>query len=476
MKKSHNLPGSVIVIDEFHSMPAALWGWMTKILKGLADRWNCKIVFLSGTPVDPWKIEKIRSDVEIDVFDVLSPNTSRSLRRSEAHRIRYELLHDGAPIHPDVLAHYVCSQPKSKLVICATVQNAALIAKLCENIIGENNVYHVSTALTPKDRRIQLEKVKQRLEDSKNDPSLRNFVLVGTSCIEAGVDISLDSGFFEAKSTMAMLQGSGRVDREHISNNAPCFVFSLADVVDAHGNEFGWITSNPMFAHSSGILIGYMKSGKVLNKKAIQEAFEEEVSTKDLRQFNADLLRDENDFALKSVREKVSDKSIQSFGIPMIVDQRIVDLITEYDLKSEEAIALARSLGLPERYRNITLGWLARLVQENSFPINVATPEDLAKRNLPYIDVGIALGEDIINEDVYLHSIAKFSSLYLWDGGYDEKYGYMNHVLSSRGVPGVTFRKNETGFVSSKIKAMLSSPPPVEMEDFPEPKPNSELV
>jgi len=87
------------------------------------------------------------------------------------------------------------------------------------------DVLHLSTALAPMDRATVIRKVEKRLKD----PNDRTWVLVATSCVEAGVDFDFRSAFREAASTSSMLQVGGRVNR-HGEQGSTVLVFSLADI------------------------------------------------------------------------------------------------------------------------------------------------------------------------------------------------------------------------------------------------------
>jgi CRISPR-associated endonuclease/helicase Cas3 len=95
-----------------------------------------------------------------------------------------------------------------RLAILNTVQNAAVLAEELRKQ-GED-VVHLSTALTPRDRGRIVERIRERLQDD----SLREWTLVATSCVEAGVDFSFRSAVRERCSAASLVQTGGRVNRE----------------------------------------------------------------------------------------------------------------------------------------------------------------------------------------------------------------------------------------------------------------------
>ena len=87
------------------------------------------------------------------------------------------------------LTDWVMAEPGPRLVIMNTVQSAAVIADDICRKYGRECVEHLSTALMPEDRAETIKVVKRRLEN----PVDTNWVLVATSCVEAGFHSELDS-------------------------------------------------------------------------------------------------------------------------------------------------------------------------------------------------------------------------------------------------------------------------------------------
>jgi CRISPR-associated endonuclease/helicase Cas3 len=91
-----------------------------------------------------------------------------------------------------------------------TVQSTAALADKIAREQGRHAVEHLSTALTPFDRDITLERIKSRLADKEDT----NWTLVATTCAEAGLNLSFRSGAREMSSLGSTLQLGGRVNRQ----------------------------------------------------------------------------------------------------------------------------------------------------------------------------------------------------------------------------------------------------------------------
>jgi CRISPR-associated endonuclease/helicase Cas3 len=98
------------------------------------------------------------------------------------------------------------------LVVFNTVQTAAVMAKRLREMGAD--VLHLSTALCPDDRAVIMAEVKRRLDPNSGYPA--DWILVATSLIEAGVDLSFRTGFRERFSTSSLIQIGGRVNRHGV--------------------------------------------------------------------------------------------------------------------------------------------------------------------------------------------------------------------------------------------------------------------
>jgi CRISPR/Cas system-associated endonuclease/helicase Cas3 len=249
LRRLHELPGSVIFVDEAHAaLPVKLlplaWRWM----QILADEWGCYWVLASGSLVEFWRIEEISKKERI-VPHIISGDLCERLSCFERKRIEYEFAKK--PMDSDELINAVKSAPGPRLLIVNTVQTAGVLADRMSRSYGEQKgmsleerkVLHLSTGLSAEDREKVIWHVKKRLEDKKRDT---DWTLVATSCVEAGVDFSFHTGFRELASLLSLLQTAGRISRNGEYEDAAIWSFSL--------QEDPMLTSNPALADSGEVL------------------------------------------------------------------------------------------------------------------------------------------------------------------------------------------------------------------------------
>ncbi len=267
LRRLHELPGGMIFIDECHAaLPAHLlpvaWHWM----KILAEEWRCYWVMASGSLVRFWQLEGFDRD-QTNVSELVSPELRLQLLRYEKQRVTFR--HDPAPKSRQEIIAWVQSSPGPRLLIVNTVQTAAVLADDLRRAYGREHVEHLSTALTAQDREATLRQIKERLKDIDD----ADWTLVATSCVEAGVDISFRTGFREAASLNALLQASGRINREGLNADAEMWSFLLQDDP--------MLTRNPRLATSARILESFFRQGIDITPELSTEALQRELAQND---------------------------------------------------------------------------------------------------------------------------------------------------------------------------------------------------
>lgn len=248
LRRLHELPGSLIFVDEAHSaLPLRLlplaWHWMNV----LSDEWSCYWVLASGSLVRYWELQPLSglSMPRPEIAELVRPDLQRELSRYESNRITFRWREK--PIGRKELAEWVQEALGPRLLILNTVQSAAVIAADMAAEFGQTHVEHLSTALTPEDRGNTIDRIRRRLAD----PDDADWTLVATSCVEAGVDFSFRTGFREISSLLSLLQAAGRVNRHGRNTEAVMWSFSLQDD--------SMLPKNPALDVSAAVLRSYFQ-------------------------------------------------------------------------------------------------------------------------------------------------------------------------------------------------------------------------
>ena len=329
LRRFHELPGSVIFVDEAHNaLPLKLlplaWRWMNV----LAEEWSCYWVLASGSLVRYWKLEQL-SGVEIQntgvhihntvrmqdakVCELIAPDLHHRLLEYEKNRIAFRYQR-GTVSREDLIA-WVHNSPGPRLIVLNTIQSAAVIASDLRDRYGRERVEHLSTALTPEDRETTIKRVKQRLRNSGDT----GWTLVATSCVEAGVNFSFRTGFREAASLLSLLQAAGRVNRNGEYTDAEMWSFVL--------QENSMLKQNPQLSTSIDVLKDYFQRDVKITPELSTKAMNDEIIRDGscLREIKR-LLECEAAMQFREINEKFC--VIDSATVPAVVDPVLAKAIS----------------------------------------------------------------------------------------------------------------------------------------------------
>lgn len=271
LRRLHELPGSVIFVDEAHAalplklMPLA-WHWM----KILEEEWSCSWILASGSLVRFWEISELVGNETKQISEMVSGNLRQALVGYEKNRVQF--CWNPAAQSREGLAEWVMNMPGPRILIMNTVQSAAVIADdICKKY-GKEKVEHLSTALLPADREKTIQTVEMRLREQEDT----DWILVATSCVEAGVNFSFRTGFRETASLLSLLQTAGRINRNGTFEKAQMWSFRMQDD--------NMMTLNRDVSISAEVLEEYFETGceitPELSTTAIQDELKKGVSLK----------------------------------------------------------------------------------------------------------------------------------------------------------------------------------------------------
>jgi CRISPR-associated endonuclease/helicase Cas3 len=162
----------------------------------------------------------------------------------EQSRVRYQS-------RPDVLtlaglSGWIQEFKGPRLVVMNTVQSAAVLARELRN--RGMMTLHLSTALAPVDRKPILKEVRSRL----NQQPHTDWVLVATSCVEAGMDFSFATAFRERCCAASLVQIGGRVNRHGERGDGMVWDFTTNDPL---------LTQHPEFRHGRDVVEQLFQKG-----------------------------------------------------------------------------------------------------------------------------------------------------------------------------------------------------------------------
>ena len=223
LRKLHELPNSAVFVDEMHAaIPSHLWPQVWRWMDTWTQDWGGHLVLASGSLPRFWELEEFVDPPKprLAVPDLVSDSLRNELEQAETRRVTPRQRRD--PVDCNSLISWVNEMEGPRLLILNTVQSAAVVADRMRK--ADHEVLHLSTALAPIHRNQIVEQIKERLKGGNKD-----WTLVATSCVEAGMDFSFRVGFRESCSTSSLIQVGGRVSRNAEYPQATVWDFRVRD-------------------------------------------------------------------------------------------------------------------------------------------------------------------------------------------------------------------------------------------------------
>ena len=315
IRKLHHLSNSAIVIDEFHnSIPHCFWNYVLDLLAELI-KFNTFITFASGSSVQYWDI----FGKKMDVYDIVSKKAYKILQRAEHKRVKYSLdsKHMSIPSLNEFakLVKRKIAKHNNCLIVCNTIQNSITIAEHLKNTMKNFSVYQLSSSLTPHDREFLLNEIIWRLNNNER------IIVVATSIIECGINISFELGFREKCGVLSFLQFNGRINRGDTNDKSKSIMFDFSKQIK-HNIGGGMFTVNPQLMPSVAILNSLEK--KYITPEYCSSAIDQELKLRpEPIQFN--LLDKTKSYKTIADEFKIINTNTVTFIIDQNIGQRLKD-------------------------------------------------------------------------------------------------------------------------------------------------------
>ena len=226
VRKLPQLARSVILLDEFHTIPTELIEYTLRALRYISE-WGGSIILLaSATPPEPGVITNTHQIVSQD-----NPLDSSILNTSPVVTLRprrtFHTINNLEPISILDLNNLVQEEYKhsSVCIVLNFTEDAANLASMLQ--LQGIDVYHLSTRMCPAHRQIKLDEIRKKLDNGER------LILVSTQCIEAGVDLDFPVLFRALAPLTSIVQAAGRCNRHGKLPTGDVYLFT----VDTDGEE-----------------------------------------------------------------------------------------------------------------------------------------------------------------------------------------------------------------------------------------------
>jgi len=218
-RKLHNVCRSVIVLDEFQTIPVELLEPTLAVLRELAADYQCTIVMCTAT--QPAVQRSPEFAIGLDGIREIIPDPQSLYKRLKRVTVR----HIGKQTD-DALLELLVRQKQFLCIVNTRRHAATMFGRLREAVQVEHasDLFHLSTFMCGQHRIDTLKKIREHLNAG------RPCRIVSTQLVEAGVDIDLPVVFRALTGVDSIAQAAGRCNREGHLPSGDVFVFQPTDV------------------------------------------------------------------------------------------------------------------------------------------------------------------------------------------------------------------------------------------------------
>jgi CRISPR-associated helicase Cas3/CRISPR-associated endonuclease Cas3-HD len=226
LRKLPQLARSVIMLDEFHTVPTELMEYTLRALRYVSEWGHSSILLASATPPEPGVVSNdyqiLSQDEPLDSSILNAPPVATLRPRRTFHTIN-----DLQPITINELQETVTTKLNHGpvCVVLNFTEDAATLASFL--YVQGIDVLHLSTRMCPKHREKRLKEIREKLDNGER------FVLVATQCIEAGIDLDFPVLFRALAPLTSIVQAAGRCNRHGKLPTGDVYLFTL----DTDGSE-----------------------------------------------------------------------------------------------------------------------------------------------------------------------------------------------------------------------------------------------
>lgn len=216
LRKLHNIADSVIILDEAHLLPLNYFQSCLNSIAFVSDTLDSKIILMSATLPDYEKLFEKFAYKNVSMCNLIRDKSDFKI----FDKCSYSYL---GKITPENLAQKTNDCGSTLIVV-----NKRRTAKELYTFLSgtDKNVYHLSTYMTPYDRKKKIDEIRSKLAANEK------IKVVSTSLIEAGVDLDFETVFRELSGLDSILQAGGRCNREGERKNGNVYIFELNDIIN----------------------------------------------------------------------------------------------------------------------------------------------------------------------------------------------------------------------------------------------------
>ena len=323
-RKLHNLADSVVIFDEAQTLPVPFLKPCISAIGELVRHYGATAILCTATQPELGQIfQKLAPELSLRE---IAPNPDELF--DFFRRVSFQ--QEGERTNEELAARLT----ETEQVLC--IVNTRKRAREIFQLLPEEGRFHLSTLMTPQDRKRVLDAVRERLKERK--PCR----VVSTSLVEAGVDVDFPAVWREVAGLDSILQAAGRCNREGKKSAAE----SIVHIFHADGNIPRMLKLNVAAAES--VLHQFEE---INTRPAIQAYFQALLWAKgDAALDEKNILQSESSFAFRRTAEQfhLINENTTTVYIPAKADAK--DIQTLRDGQFSRALLRRLSKGAVNLY------------------------------------------------------------------------------------------------------------------------------
>ncbi|HSA05821.1 MAG TPA: CRISPR-associated helicase Cas3' [Candidatus Gastranaerophilales bacterium] len=222
LKKFHNIANSIVILDEIQAVPYKYWKLINEVLTEFSKVFNTYFVLVTATQPLIFKDDEIVSVIDEkkkkDYYE--SPELNRIIL--DTSRLKEDMTLE---TFKGVLVKDIKDNPdKSFLIILNTIKSSQDVFSHLYKELDKNRVElkYLSTTILPFERSRIINEIKNPIlcKECEKKPEfkeikekMKQYVIVSTQVVEAGVDIDLDIVYRDLAPLDCIFQSAGRCNR-----------------------------------------------------------------------------------------------------------------------------------------------------------------------------------------------------------------------------------------------------------------------
>lgn len=216
LKKFHNMVNSIVILDEIQNLNPEYYKFIGKAFSVLGKRF--KTYFLLITATQPNIYEKNCEIVEL-------VQSESYMKADVFNRVSLALLPNCFDIESFTQYFEKNFNDSNCLLVLNTVKSAIAVYEKIKLKYQDYQVLCLTTNLTPYDRKLKIEAIRNKLEEKKK------VIVVSTQLIEAGVDLSFKTVYRDYGPLDSIIQVAGRCNRnfEYEKLGGKMYLFKLSN-------------------------------------------------------------------------------------------------------------------------------------------------------------------------------------------------------------------------------------------------------